>query len=182
MTTCESRGDWPPPGTTWRQVRRDGHSIAYFVAGADDGIAVVVLHGGPGSGSQRGVLRFFDLARFRVVVVDQRGAGVSSPRGSVRHNRTVHLIEDLEAVRLCLGIVRWGVVGGSWGAALALAYAGAHPDVVTGVVLRGLFLTSAREVRRLFVTSRARVPRAWRQLCASADCDRPEALLACCAR
>lgn len=161
---------------------RDGHCIAFTVAGAADGVPVVVLHGGPGSGSQPGVLRLFDLARFKVVLVDQRGSGASTPHGSVRHNRTAYLIEDLEAIRARLGIERWGVFGGSWGAALALAYAGTHPCVITGVVLRGLFLTSAREVRGLFVASRTRAPHAWARLYAAARCRRPAALLARCAQ
>ena len=143
---------------------RDGHRVAYAVAGAADGVPVVVLHGGPGSGSQPDALQLFDLTRFRVVLVDQRGTGASTPYGSVRHNRTDHLIDDLEAVRERLGVERWGVFGGSWGAALALAYAGTHPRSVTGVVMRGLFLTSAREVRGLFVSSRGRAPRAWTRL------------------
>ena len=91
------------------------------MAGAVQGHPVVVLHGGPGSGSQAGILRLFDLSRLRVVLVDQRGAGASGPRGGTRHNTTARLIADLEAVREQLGIARWGVVGGSWSAALPLA-------------------------------------------------------------
>jgi proline iminopeptidase len=163
-------------------VARDGHRIAVFDAGVPEGVPVVVLHGGPGSGSALSVLARFDLARFRVVLIDQRGAGASRPRGSVRHNRTDRLIGDIEAVRERLGVARWGVVGGSWGAALALAYAGAHAHRVTGVVLRGLFLTSRREVRGLFIGSRGRAPREWGALMRAARCDRASALLACCAR
>lgn len=159
---------------------RDGHRVSFTEAGATDGVPVVVLHGGPGSGSQPGVLRLFDLTRFRVVLIDQRGTGASTPPGSVRHNRTDRLIEDIEAIRMRLGVERWGVLGGSWGAALALAYAGRHPQSVTGVVLRGLFLTSKREVRGLFITSRKRAPRAWAQLSAAASCDRPAALFTRC--
>ena len=159
---------------------RDGHRVWYALAGARDGVPVAVLHGGPGSGSQPGVLRLFDLRRFRVVLIDQRGTGASRPHGSVRHNRTDYLIADLEAIRARLGFARWGVLGGSWGAALALAYAGQCPQSVTGVVLRGLFLTSAREVRGLFVTSRQRAPRAWSRLRAAARCQRPAKLAARC--
>ncbi|KVC89299.1 prolyl aminopeptidase [Burkholderia ubonensis] len=165
-----------------RRIRRDAQSVAFAVAGNPHGHPVVALHGGPGSGSQPGILRLFDLTRVRVVLVDQRGAGASSPRGGTRHNSTARLIGDLEAIRERLGIARWGVVGGSWGAALALAYAGRHPERVTGVVLRGLFLTSPREVRGLFTTSRTRAPREWRRLCASAGCRDPLRVLSCCAR
>ncbi|MCC8403182.1 alpha/beta hydrolase [Paraburkholderia sp. MMS20-SJTN17] len=159
---------------------RDGHRVWYALAGARDGVPVAVLHGGPGSGSQPGTLRLFDLQRFRVVLIDQRGTGASTPHGSVRHNRTDHLIADLEAIRARLGFARWGVLGGSWGASLALAYAGQCPQSVTGVVLRGLFLTSAREVRGLFITSRKRAPRAWSALRAAARCTQPAALAARC--
>ncbi|RQS25354.1 alpha/beta fold hydrolase [Burkholderia sp. Bp8992] len=165
-----------------RRLHRDAQSIAFTVAGAAQGHPVVVLHGGPGSGSQAGILRLFDLTRVRVVLVDQRGAGASAPRGGTRHNDTARLIADLEAVREQLGIARWGVVGGSWGAALALAYAGTHPQRVTGVVLRGLFLTSPREVRGLFTTSRTRAPREWRRLHAAAGGGRPDRLLPRCAQ
>ena len=162
-------------------IVRDRHRVAFTVAGAPDGITVVALHGGPGSGSQTSALRLFDLARFRVVLIDQRGAGASRPHGSVRHNRTDTLIGDMEAIRRQLGVERWGVMGGSWGAALALAYAGMHPQRVTGVVVRGVFLTSRAEVRRLFVTSRKRAPREWARLYEAAACERPSALLARCA-
>ncbi|CAB3683585.1 alpha/beta fold hydrolase [Paraburkholderia rhynchosiae] len=159
---------------------RDGQRVSFAVAGAADGVPVVVLHGGPGSGSQPDATRLFDLTRFRIVLIDQRGTGRSTPGGSVRRNRTDRLIEDIEAVRMRLGVERWGVLGGSWGAALALAYAGRHPQSVTGVVLRGLFLTSMREVRGLFVASRKRAPGAWAKLCAAARCERPADLLARC--
>jgi proline iminopeptidase len=163
-------------------VRRDGYRIAFSVAGARDGEPVVVLHGGPGSGSQPSALRWFDLNRHRVVLIDQRGTGASAPRGSVRHNRTDRLIADMEAVRRHLGYRRWGVVGGSWGASLALAYAGTHPAHVTGVVLRGTFLTSPSQVRGFLVSSRKRAPRPWQALFRAARCKNPLKLLHCCAK
>lgn len=170
-----------PPLEVHTLRTRDGHCVSFTLAGAADGVPVAVLHGGPGSGSQPGALRLFDLSRFRVVLIDQRGTGASTPHGSVRHNRTDYLIADLEAIRARLGFERWGVLGGSWGAALALAYAGQCPQSVTGVVIRGLFLTSAREVRGLFVTSRERAPRAWATLREAAQCERPAGLAARCA-
>ncbi|KHK57103.1 prolyl aminopeptidase [Burkholderia sp. A9] len=165
-----------------RGLSRDGCTIAWSEAGNPLGDPVVVLHGGPGSGSRPAVLRLFDLTRMRVVLVDQRGAGASTPRGGLRHNNTMRLIGDLDALRVQLGIERWGVVGGSWGAALALAYAGQHPSRVTGVVLRGLFLTSSREVRGLFIGARAQAPREWQRLTAAAGTPRADRLIACCAR
>ncbi|PFH20210.1 alpha/beta fold hydrolase [Burkholderia sp. JKS000303] len=164
------------------RLSRDAHTIAWTEAGNPHGAPVVVLHGGPGSGCRPAVLRLFDLTRMRVVLVDQRGAGASTPRGGLRHNNTMQLIGDLDALRAQLGIDRWGVVGGSWGAALALAYAGQHPSRVTGVVLRGLFLTSSREVRGLFVGARARAPREWLRLTGAAGTTRADRLIACCAR
>jgi proline iminopeptidase len=161
---------------------RDGHRIAFGIAGAQYGTPVVVLHGGPGSGSNPGVLDLFDLARYRVIMIDQRGAGASRPAGSLRHNSTACLIDDIEAVRRHLRIARWGVLGGSWGASLALAYAGTCVESVRGVVLRGLFLTSAREVDGLFVTSRQRAPREWRLFAAAAQCSHPSRLFDACVR
>ncbi|MGH8781625.1 alpha/beta fold hydrolase [Paraburkholderia sp.] len=178
--TKHSRRRATPPLEIDTLRTRDGHCVSFAVAGAEDGVPVAVLHGGPGSGSQPGALRLFDLARFRVVLIDQRGTGASTPHGSIRHNRTDHLIDDLEAIRTRLGFERWGVLGGSWGAALALAYAGQHPQAVSGVVLRGLFLTSAREVRDLFVRSRRRAPHAASRLCTAARCAWPTALFTRC--
>ncbi|KVV58036.1 prolyl aminopeptidase [Burkholderia territorii] len=163
-------------------LSRDACRISWAEAGNPQGEPVVVLHGGPGSGSRLAVLGLFDLTRMRIVLVDQRGAGASTPRGGLRHNNTMRLIGDLDALRARLGIPRWCVVGGSWGAALALAYAGRYPSSVTGVVLRGLFLTSSREVRGLFVGARARAPVAWRRLTAAAGTARADRLIACCAR
>ncbi|KWE81930.1 alpha/beta fold hydrolase [Burkholderia territorii] len=163
-------------------LSRDACRIAWTEAGNPHGDPVVVLHGGPGSGSRPAVLGLFDLTRMRIVLVDQRGAGASTPRGGLRHNNTMRLVGDLDALRARLGISRWCVVGGSWGAALALAYAGRYPSRVTGVVLRGLFLTSSREVRGLFVGARARAPVAWRRLTAAAGTARADRLIACCAR
>ncbi|XQM34050.1 Proline iminopeptidase [Cupriavidus sp. H19C3] len=96
------------------------------------------------------MLAWFDLARHRVVMPDQRGAGRSKPAGALRRNTVSALIADLEALRKHLGIVRWSVVGGSWGAALALAYAGRHPEAVARIVLRGSFLTGWDDILRLF--------------------------------
>ncbi|KWF99356.1 prolyl aminopeptidase [Burkholderia territorii] len=163
-------------------LSRDACRIAWTEAGNPHGDPVVVLHGGPGSGSRPAVLGLFDLTRMRIVLVDQRGAGASTPRGGLRQNNTMRLVGDLDALRARLGISRWCVVGGSWGAALALAYAGRYPSRVTGVVLRGLFLTSSREVRGLFVGARARAPVAWRRLTAAAGTARADRLIACCAR
>ena len=122
----------------------DGHQLWVEVVG--QGQPTVFLHGGPGGGFQQYHAGLFDLTRQRVVFFDQRGAGRSLPRGGLHANTTAHLIADMEALRQHLGIERWLVVGGSWGATLALAYAQTHPERVTGLVLRAVFLATATEL------------------------------------
>ena len=124
----------------------DGHEIYVETVGRADGIPAVYLHGGPGSGCQPDHRRLFDPERFHTVLFDQRGAGRSRPKGRREDNTLPHLIADMETIREIFGIERWIVVGGSWGATLALAYAQAHPDRVSGIVLRATFLgTRARD-------------------------------------
>ena len=114
------------------------------------GIAAVYLHGGPGSGCQPDHRRLFDPERFHAVLFDQRGAGRSRPKGRREANTLPHLIADMEAIREKFGFERWMIVGGSWGATLALAYAQAHPDRVTGIVLRATFLGTIAGNRKRF--------------------------------
>jgi len=123
------------------------HTLHVEECGAPDGIPVVFLHGGPGAGVSPTHRRFFDPARYRIVLIDQRGSGRSTPFGELRDNTTAHLVADVEAVREHLGIDRWLVFGGSWGSTLALAYAQAHPDRATGVIVRGVYLGRAEENR-----------------------------------
>ncbi len=124
----------------------DGHRIYVEQCGHPDGLPVVVLHGGPGGGCSPAMRRFFDPASYRVVLFDQRGCGRSKPAASVDNNTTQHLIADIEMIRETLGISRWIVFGGSWGATLALAYAQAHPDRAAALVLRGVFLGTRAEL------------------------------------
>lgn len=133
----------------------DGHAIWVDTFGKKDGIAVVFLHGGPGSGCNPAQRGLFDPARHLAVFVDQRGAGRSHPHGTREANTTAHLVRDLECVRLHLGIERWFVVGGSWGATLGLAYAIAHPERVRGIVLRATFLGTQAELDWAFGTGLA---------------------------
>ena len=130
----------------------DGHRIWVQTIGPKDGIPAVFLHGGPGSGCNPSQHGLFDPRRHRAVFIDQRGAGRSLPHGARRANTTADLIADLEHVRRHLGIERWLVVGGSWGATLALAYAIAHPSHVTGLVLRATFLGTKAELEWAFDT------------------------------
>jgi len=122
----------------------DGQRIAWEVSGNPDGTPVVFLHGGPGGGTAPWHRRFFDPEKYRIVLFDQRGCGRSTPHASdpaadLRFNTTHHLVADIELLRKNLGIEKWQVFGGSWGSALALAYAQAHPDAVSAIVLRGIF-------------------------------------------
>ncbi len=144
----------------------DGHAIYVAQHGRPDAPAVVVLHGGPGSGTQPSVLDWFDLSAQRVILFDQRGAGRSLPQGSLVANDSAQLVADIELIRATLGIVRWMVVGGSWGATLALLYAEQHAARISALVLRGSFLASERELQWFFQSLRAMVPDGWAQLTA----------------
>ena len=124
----------------------DGHRVYVEQCGNPDGIPVVVLHGGPGGGCSPAMRRYFDPSVFRVVLFDQRGCGRSHPHASVDANTTWHLVADIELIRATLGIDKWVVFGGSWGATLALIYAQAHPTSVAALTLRGVFLMTQREL------------------------------------
>src|SRR6188768_26967 len=129
----------------------DGHEVYVETVGRVDGIPAVYLHGGPGSGCQPDHRKLFDPQRFHTVLFDQRGAGRSKPKGKREANTLPHLIADMETIRTQFGFDKWLVVGGSWGATLALAYAQAHPDRVTGIVLRATFLGTAEELDGAFL-------------------------------
>ena len=131
----------------------DGHEIYVESVGRSDGIPAVYLHGGPGSGCQPDHRRLFDPERFCAVLFDQRGAGRSRPKGAREHNTLPHLIADMELIRRKFGFERWMVVGGSWGATLALAYAETHPERVSGIVLRATFLGTRAEIETAFTTT-----------------------------
>ncbi len=125
----------------------DGHRVYVEQCGAREGKPVVVMHGGPGGGCSPAMRRYFDPAHYRVILFDQRGCGRSRPHASVEANTTWHLVKDIELIRELLGIDRWTVFGGSWGATLSLIYAINHPDRVNQLVLRGVFLMTEAELR-----------------------------------
>lgn len=139
---------WPAP--CHLAVGR-GHRMAWREAGRPDGEPWLLLHGGPGSGSQPGQLAPLDLRRQRAIAPDQRGSGASRPRGGLQGNHTPALVADLEALRVHLGLERWAVLAGSWGTVLALAYAQQHPQRVQRLVLRGAFALSRREIGGLLL-------------------------------
>jgi len=128
-----------------------GHEIHVESVGRTDGLPAVYLHGGPGSGCQPDHRRLFDPERFHAILFDQRGAGRSRPKGRREANTLPHLIADMETIREKFGLERWLVVGGSWGATLALAYAQAHPARVSGIVLRATFLGTRAELEGAFL-------------------------------
>lgn len=140
------------------------HRIYWECSGNPDGIPVLFVHGGPGSGTSPAQRRFFDPARYRIVLFDQRGCGRSSPHGELAENTTPDLIADMEKLRTELGVEKWLVFGGSWGSTLALAYAEAHPDRCLGLVLRGIFLCRRSEIDWFLYGIRAFFPEAQRKL------------------
>jgi proline iminopeptidase len=124
----------------------DGHSLYVEECGIQEGVPVLFVHGGPGAGCSEQDRRFFDPEKYRIILVDQRGAGRSRPHAELGANTTRHLLADLERVREHLHVERWLLFGGSWGSTLALLYAEAFPTRVLGLVLRGVFLCRKTDI------------------------------------
>ncbi|WP_420720201.1 prolyl aminopeptidase [Abyssibius alkaniclasticus] len=145
----------------------DGHTLYVECCGNPDGIPVIVLHGGPGGGCTPFMRRYFDPARFRIILFDQRGCGRSTPHASIENNTSQHLVADIERIRAHFGIESWMLFGGSWGATLALLYAQAHPMRVRAMVLRGVFTMTRAELDWFYGGGAARFwPDAWDAFCA----------------
>ncbi len=183
-TEPDARQEFYPPTDPWQTGRLplDGlHTMYFEQSGNPDGVPVLFLHGGPGSGASAIHRQFFDPAFYRIVIFDQRGAGRSTPLGEMRNNTTPLLIADIEALRVHLGIDRWVVFGGSWGSTLALAYAEHHPARVRALVLRGIFLCRWSEVEWFLLGLRHVFPEPWRkftgQLPAGTDTGSARAIL-----
>jgi len=152
------------PNATYSLDVGDGHVLYVEESGNPDGKPAVVVHGGPGGGSAPKQRRFFDPDAYRIVLLDQRGCGRSTPTASVEHNTTWHLVADLERVRAHLGIDRWLVFGGSWGSTLSLAYSQMNPERVTELVLRGIFLLRRSELDFFYQHGTSDLfPDAWEQ-------------------
>jgi proline iminopeptidase len=149
--SSHKRTDPFAPLTSEHLAVGDDHEIYIESVGRADGIPAVYLHGGPGSGCQSDHRRLFDPERFHAILFDQRGAGRSRPSGRREANTLPHLIADMETIREKFGFERWMIVGGSWGATLALAYAEAHPDRVSSIVLRATFLGTRAELEGAFL-------------------------------
>lgn len=142
------RDFYPPlePYATRSVAVGEGHTLYLEECGNPQGVPVLFVHGGPGGGCSPDNRRFFDPARYRIILFDQRGCGRSQPHAELTHNTTQHLVADMERIRALLGIERWLVFGGSWGSTLALVYAETHPGCVLGLVLRGIFLGTDTEL------------------------------------
>jgi proline iminopeptidase len=128
----------------------DIHELYIDESGSRDGIPILFVHSGPGSGCEFNSRCFFDPEKYRIILFDQRGAGRSTPHGELSQNTLQDLISDMEKIREFLEIDKWVLFGGGWGSTLSLAYAQAHPDAVLGLVLRGVFLGRAKDIAWLY--------------------------------
>ncbi|MCK5903071.1 MAG: prolyl aminopeptidase [Cocleimonas sp.] len=124
----------------------DLHNIYVEECGEATGVPIIFLHGGPGAGCESYHRQLFDPEKYRIILFDQRGCGRSKPHAELRQNTTQHLIQDMEKIRKYFGIDQWVVAGGSWGSTLALAYAEAYPDKVSGMILRGIYFSGKKEI------------------------------------
>ncbi|MGE0175271.1 MAG: prolyl aminopeptidase [Oligoflexales bacterium] len=166
MTMARDPLSWRyPPIEPFRKGRlkaSDIHEIYFEESGNPNGKPVVFVHGGPGAGTDPGQRRFFNPGKYRIILFDQRGCGQSTPHACLDENTTWDLVGDMEKLRLHLGIKRWQVFGGSWGSTLSLAYAQTHPETVTELVLRGIFLLRKREIDWFYQFGASEIfPDAW---------------------
>jgi proline iminopeptidase len=121
-----------------------GHTLYWETSGNPQGIPAVFLHGGPGGGIHPDMRRFFDPARYRIILFDQRGCGKSTPFASLENNDIDHLVDDVETIRKSLGVKKWLVSGSSWGSTLSLLYAIKYPETVAGLVVSGIFFADKK--------------------------------------
>ncbi|OZC35481.1 prolyl aminopeptidase [Marinobacter vinifirmus] len=155
------------PYARHRLVVDEPHELYLEESGNPDGIPVLVVHGGPGGGCEDYHRRFFDAERFRIILMDQRGAGRSTPLAELEGNSTDKLVKDMETIRQFLGIDRWLLFGGSWGSTLSLVYAETYPERVLGLVLRGIFLCRPRDIQWFYQEGASRVfPDYWQDFLA----------------
>jgi len=145
-------------------MEKDDHSIYYEQCGNPNGKPAVFLHGGPGGGGSTQVRRFFDPDKYHIVIFDQRGCGRSLPHGCLKNNTTWDLVEDIENLKVQLGIKKWLVFGGSWGSTLALAYSQTYPNSVSEMVLRGIFMLRKKELDWFYQYGASNIfPEAWQK-------------------
>ncbi len=154
------------PFQTGRLKVSDLHEIYYEQAGNPNGYPIVFLHGGPGGGINADHRRFFDPQFYRIILFDQRGCGQSLPFAELNENTTWDLVADIEKLRSYLGIQSWHVFGGSWGSTLALTYGICHPEAVTALILRGIFLCRPSEIKWFYQEGANQIfPDAWEPYC-----------------
>ena len=145
-------------------MEKDDHSIYYEQCGNPNGKPAVFLHGGPGGGGSTQVRRFFNPDKYHIVIFDQRGCGRSLPHGCLKNNTTWDLVEDIENLKVQLGIKKWLVFGGSWGSTLALAYSQTYPNSVSEMVLRGIFMLRKKELDWFYQYGASNIfPEAWQK-------------------
>jgi proline iminopeptidase len=153
------------------------HQLYWEESGNPKGMPVLFLHGGPGAGSSPVHRRFFDPEFYRIIIFDQRGAGRSRPYADVIDNDVPYLVEDMEKLRLKLGVNTWVLFGGSWGSTLALCYAQTYPERVKAMILRGIYLNQRYEIDWFLYGIRQIFPEAWRQFAAHIPQDEQSNLL-----
>lgn len=176
MTTLSLYPECHPFSQTFIPVSPT-HSVYVEQCGNPDGVPVIFLHGGPGSGCNPGQRRFFDPNHYRIILFDQRGCGRSQPAGETNENTTQDLVADIETIRHHLQINRWHVFGGSWGSTLALAYANSHPTPVISLTLRGIFLSRRHEINWFLGQVALFFPEAWQTLLAPVPSSHRENIL-----
>lgn len=138
------------------------HTLWIEESGNPNGFPVIFLHGGPGAGCEKFQRQFFDPSHYRIILIDQRGCGRSTPHAELKENTTQDLISDIEKIRSYLNVENWLVFGGSWGSTLALAYAQAHSSKVAGLILRGIFLCRPRDIRWFYQDGASKIfPDLW---------------------
>jgi proline iminopeptidase len=155
----------------------DIHTLYWEQSGNPQGIPILLLHGGPGAGTTPAHRQYFDPDFYRIIIFDQRGCGRSSPLGCLINNTTQHLIDDIERLRAHLNIDRWHIFGGSWGSTLALAYAIQYPKQCHSMILRGIFLCEAEEIKWFLHGIQTLFPEAYEQFIAPLPEFTPETLL-----
>jgi proline iminopeptidase len=156
----------------------DLHEVYYEQCGNPDGEPVIFLHGGPGGGCHDDYRRYFNPKKYRIILFDQRGCGRSTPFACLEENTTWDLVSDIEKIRTTLGINRWAVFGGSWGSTLALSYAQAHPDQISALFLRGIFMLRKKEIEWFYQEGASKIfPDAWEKYLAPIPADQRGDLL-----
>jgi proline iminopeptidase len=167
------------PYTHCRLAVDDIHDLYIEESGDPEGIPVLFVHGGPGSGCDAKNRCFFDPERYRIILYDQRGAGQSTPHAELANNSTQELVEDIERIRECLGIEKWVLFGGSWGSTLSLVYAQTYPDRVMGLILRGVFLCRNEDLQWFYQQGASHVfPDYWEDFIHPVAADKQDNLIA----